>query len=223
VRSNPYTRRPDDPWWAVCRLAYVNPLQWTFTGLVINEFDGLTMTGVPDGGGSIEGEVFRKQFLKIEYETEFKWVALAINLLICVVGLAIGCWVCENVRNGDSKHEVQYHVPCDHTIQHRLKRKFSTAKAPPATVESVAIELVAEKERPPAYLTFKDVSYTVDVPITETNPDGKLKLLNDVNGYAKPGHMIALMGTSGAGKTTLLDVSATSSRLSTQISCEFSL
>lgn len=33
-------------------------------------------------------------------------------------------------------------------------------------------------------------------------------LLNWISGYAKPGTMTALMGSSGAGKTTLLDVVA---------------
>lgn len=34
---------------------------------------------------------------------------------------------------------------------------------------------------------------------------GQRQLLNEVNGYAKPGIMVALMGASGAGKTTLLN------------------
>lgn len=33
-------------------------------------------------------------------------------------------------------------------------------------------------------------------------------LLSNVSGFAKPGSMTALMGSSGAGKTTLLDVLA---------------
>ena len=37
---------------------------------------------------------------------------------------------------------------------------------------------------------------------------GAGQLLNNVSGYAKPGTMTALMGSSGAGKTTLLDVLA---------------
>jgi ATP-binding cassette, subfamily G (WHITE), member 2, SNQ2 len=47
--------------------------------------------------------------------------------------------------------------------------------------------------------TWSDVEYTVPYG------NGSRKLLNKVNGYAKPGVLIALMGASGAGKTTLLN------------------
>ncbi|AEO64846.1 uncharacterized protein THITE_2111183 [Thermothielavioides terrestris NRRL 8126] len=47
--------------------------------------------------------------------------------------------------------------------------------------------------------TWEDVSYTVPTPA------GPKRLLNGINGYAKPGVMVALMGASGAGKTTLLN------------------
>lgn len=47
--------------------------------------------------------------------------------------------------------------------------------------------------------TWKDVEYTVPYQ------GGERKLLNKVNGYAKPGVMIALVGASGAGKSTLLN------------------
>ena len=47
--------------------------------------------------------------------------------------------------------------------------------------------------------TWTDIEYTVPYQ------GGERKLLNKVSGYAKPGHMIALMGASGAGKTTLLN------------------
>lgn len=47
--------------------------------------------------------------------------------------------------------------------------------------------------------TWEDVSYTVPTP------QGPKKLLNSINGYAKPGVLVALMGASGAGKTTLLN------------------
>ncbi|KAF2021147.1 ABC transporter-like protein [Aaosphaeria arxii CBS 175.79] len=54
----------------------------------------------------------------------------------------------------------------------------------------------------PAAFTFSEVSYIVSVE------GGKRKLLDNVNGYVKPGQLTALMGVSGAGKTTLLDTLA---------------
>jgi ATP-binding cassette subfamily G (WHITE) protein 2 (SNQ2) len=51
-------------------------------------------------------------------------------------------------------------------------------------------------------VSCRDLDYTVDVK------GGKRQLLEKVQGYTKPGQLVALMGASGAGKTTLLDVLA---------------
>jgi ATP-binding cassette, subfamily G (WHITE), member 2, SNQ2 len=51
-------------------------------------------------------------------------------------------------------------------------------------------------------LTWEALNYDVSVK------GKKLRLLNDIYGYVKPGELTALMGASGAGKTTLLDVLA---------------
>lgn len=50
--------------------------------------------------------------------------------------------------------------------------------------------------------TWKDLTYTVKTPT------GDKVLLDNVQGFVKPGMLGALMGSSGAGKTTLLDVLA---------------
>ncbi|KAM0309735.1 hypothetical protein ACHAO8_008783 [Botrytis cinerea] len=50
--------------------------------------------------------------------------------------------------------------------------------------------------------TWKNLTYTVKTS------DGDRVLLDNVQGYVKPGMLGALMGSSGAGKTTLLDVLA---------------
>lgn len=50
--------------------------------------------------------------------------------------------------------------------------------------------------------TWKNLTYTVKTP------SGDRVLLNDVQGFIKPGMLGALMGSSGAGKTTLMDVLA---------------
>ncbi len=65
----------------------------------------------------------------------------------------------------------------------------------------------AETEKPSlvrntSVLTWRNLQYTVKVP------GGHRLLLDNINGYVKPGQLGALMGSSGAGKTTLLDVLA---------------
>ncbi|EGZ08354.1 pleiotropic drug resistance protein ABC superfamily [Phytophthora sojae] len=57
----------------------------------------------------------------------------------------------------------------------------------------------------PVTVAFKDLWYTVPDP---TNPKSTIDLLKGISGYALPGTITALMGSSGAGKTTLMDVIA---------------
>ncbi len=65
-----------------------------------------------------------------------------------------------------------------------------------AAREEEALEELSGSE---SVFTWENVEYTV--PYME----GERKLLNKVDGYAKPGIMVALMGASGAGKSTLLN------------------
>ncbi|CAK4560969.1 unnamed protein product, partial [Aphanomyces euteiches] len=57
----------------------------------------------------------------------------------------------------------------------------------------------------PVSLAFKDLHYFVPNP---TKGEPELELLKGISGYALPGTVTALMGSSGAGKTTLMDVIA---------------
>lgn len=68
--------------------------------------------------------------------------------------------------------------------------------------EKAQEEALAQLSKSDSIFTWRNVEYTVPYL------GGERKLLNGVNGYAKPGVMVALMGASGAGKTTLLNTLA---------------
>ncbi|KDO30304.1 hypothetical protein SPRG_05017 [Saprolegnia parasitica CBS 223.65] len=80
-------------------------------------------------------------------------------------------------------------------------------KTPANAVDGqVAVHVAgASSSSAPVALAFKDLWYSVPNP-TKGEPD--LQLLKGINGYALPGTITALMGSSGAGKTTLMDVIA---------------
>lgn len=67
-----------------------------------------------------------------------------------------------------------------------------------------AFESISKSE---SIFTWQNVEYTVPYG------GGERKLLNGINGYAKPGVMVALVGASGAGKTTLLNTLAQRQRM----------
>jgi ATP-binding cassette subfamily G (WHITE) protein 2 (SNQ2) len=74
--------------------------------------------------------------------------------------------------------------------------ELSGTSSQTAANEDEALESISSSE---SIFTFEDVEYTVPYQ------GGERKILNGVNGYAKPGLMVALVGASGAGKTTLLN------------------
>lgn len=76
----------------------------------------------------------------------------------------------------------------------------STVVADGASARTNASEEMLEQlTESKSIFTWRNLEYTVPYL------GGERKLLNKVNGYARPGVMVALMGASGAGKTTLLN------------------
>eukprot|EP00250_Pteridium_aquilinum_P018713 c24179_g1_i1 orf=516-2765(-) len=63
--------------------------------------------------------------------------------------------------------------------------------------------LMASANDPTAWLTWKDLTVSVSLAGGDTQA-----VLDNLNGYAEPGHMMAIMGPSGSGKSTLLDALA---------------
>lgn len=80
----------------------------------------------------------------------------------------------------------------------QITKKLPTEPASDAPGKSLGKDLIRNK----SIFTWKNLTYTVKTP------SGDRVLLDNVQGYIKPGTLGALMGSSGAGKTTLLDVLA---------------
>lgn len=76
------------------------------------------------------------------------------------------------------------------------KKETGLGDSPDEEKEEEALEQITKSD---SIFTWRNVEYTVPYL------GGERKLLNNVNGYAKPKKLIALMGASGAGKTTLLN------------------
>jgi ABC-type multidrug transport system ATPase subunit len=83
--------------------------------------------------------------------------------------------------------------------EEKAKHPSTNSSGSSETIGAQEEEALQEISGSESIFTWENIEYTVPYM------GGERKLLNKVDGYAKPGVMVALMGASGAGKTTLLN------------------
>ncbi|RYP58881.1 hypothetical protein DL770_010332 [Monosporascus sp. CRB-9-2] len=76
--------------------------------------------------------------------------------------------------------------------------KDASKNQPPPRDQSVSVEIQNQS----AIFHWNNLNYDIKTK------DGTRRILDDINGWVKPGTLTALMGVTGAGKTSLLDVLA---------------
>ncbi|OWZ12170.1 ABC transporter [Phytophthora megakarya] len=106
------------------------------------------------------------------------------------------------------RFEIPENVTLDSENKGKTSDDYDLIQTPrlPSTGETfVSVTPDREKNFIPVTIAFKDLWYTVTDP---ANPKNTIDLLKGISGYALPGTITALMGSSGAGKTTLMDVIA---------------
>ncbi|KFY22989.1 hypothetical protein V493_06176 [Pseudogymnoascus sp. VKM F-4281 (FW-2241)] len=217
------------PWFVW--IYWIDPLAYGFSALLSNEFHGKTIPCigqnlVPNGatymdsayqscagvGGAVQGQVTLTgdQYLgSLSYSYSTMWRNFGIVwawwcLFVVLTIVSTTKW------RAASDSGPSLLIPRESTKEFRavqVDEEAQVRKETPAGSSSGSAvvendDVDEELIRNTSVFTWKNLSYTVKTP------SGDRVLLDNVQGWVKPGMLGALMGSSGAGKTTLLDVLA---------------
>ncbi|KAH9113415.1 hypothetical protein AeMF1_012378, partial [Aphanomyces euteiches] len=188
---------------------WIDPIMWAMRALATNqysnsEFKVCNYRGVEycaTNGGKKMGTIQLEQF---GMPTGREWIWYAVIYMVALYFLFVGMSIIglERIRY-DNVHGAL----SEEQLMDEEEEKEAYKKMPATPVGSQASDavIVPVQEFVPVTLAFKDLHYFVPNP---TKGEPELELLKGVSGYALPGTVTALMGSSGAGKTTLMDVIA---------------
>ncbi|KAK8855092.1 ABC-2 type transporter [Apiospora arundinis] len=212
------------PWFSWIR--FINPIFYGFEALIANEFHNRNIpcsTTIPSIGregdswicsvvGAEPGQDFvtGDAYIATNYSYYYShlWRNFGIMIAFWIAFLVMYAVATEINSATDSTAETlvfqRGHIP-DYLLKEDDEESGDSKMAAKNSVSTTQPQEGSEVQKLEAQrdiFTWKDVTYTVKVK----NEDRQL--LDNVNGWVKPGTLTALMGVSGAGKTTLLDVLA---------------
>ncbi|ETN11713.1 hypothetical protein PPTG_22526 [Phytophthora nicotianae INRA-310] len=191
-------------------LYWLNPMSWGVRALAVNQysdskFDVCVFEGV-DYCASFNMTMGEYSLTTFEVPTEKFWLwygivfmAAAYVLFMFMSYMALEFHRFEGPENVTLDSENKGNATDDYGL-------MRTPRGSPTDDETVvSVSPAREKHFIPVTVAFKDLWYSVPDP---ANPKETIDLLKGISGYALPGTITALMGSSGAGKTTLMDVIA---------------
>ncbi|KAL5046754.1 hypothetical protein BDW71DRAFT_214521 [Aspergillus fruticulosus] len=218
------------PW--LVWIFWINPMAYGFEALLGNEFHGRDIPCygpnlIPNGPGYVEGDggqscagVFGAEPSATSLTGDAYLAAMSFSHSHVWRNFGIVCawWAFFVVLTiffttrwklpGEGGRRLLIPREKQHRSKHLLQsgdeEARPTEKSPTANPGSTTSSDILENSlfRSKSIFTWRNLTYTVKTP------DGQRVLLDNVQGYVKPGTLGALMGSSGAGKTTLLDVLA---------------
>ncbi|KAG6622615.1 pleiotropic drug resistance protein ABC superfamily [Phytophthora cinnamomi] len=214
----PMGRLPDFLLW----LYWVNPVAWCLRSVAVSQYRSPQHdVCVYDGEDYCETyNLTMGEYLLSKYDVPasktWVWVGVLYLVFANVFFVVIASWILEYKRYDIPTASVA--VVTGEEVENESRRakeegevgyaEMSTPRpSPDNPAEMVVVDLLEEHEKAflPVTLAFKDLWYSIPKP---GNKHESIDLLKGISGYALPGTMTALMGSSGAGKTTLMDVIA---------------
>ena len=179
------------------------------------QYQGCALAGAQIDAKSVQGDAYLQA--QYEYSRSNLWRNFGVVLAFTVFYILITVFATETFsfsaggggaliykKTKKAKQQVKEAAPADEekgaaATDSDTSTKKETGLGDSPTSETAEEEALQQITKSESIFTWRDVSYKVPYL------GGERQLLNNVNGYARPGKMVALMGASGAGKTTLLN------------------
>ncbi|KAI4169784.1 MAG: hypothetical protein LQ343_005433 [Gyalolechia ehrenbergii] len=209
-------------------LYYVNPIAYSFEGVLTSEFAGRVMdcapaqlvpqgpgvqpeyqgcafSGAQVGSTSVRGE----DYLGTTYDTRSNlWrnfgVVIAFTVLYILVAI-VGTELFQFIRGGGGVIVFKKGAGKKVISGSQTADTEKGGDSGDSSASSGQLRTEKESDSVPRSTSNDEIFTWTDVEYSVPYEGSYRKLLNNVHGYVKPGVMIALMGASGAGKTTLLN------------------
>jgi ATP-binding cassette subfamily G (WHITE) protein 2 (SNQ2) len=213
-------------------LYYINPISYAYEAVISNEFadrtmecspsqlvpsgpgsnpayQGCALTGAMPNSRSVPGASYLQT--TYNYTRSNLWRNFGVVIAFWVLYLLVTVWAVETFsftktgggalifkRSKRAKQSLKTGTVDEEKVVAGEGPNGSNSSGSTAAEqqEQEALDSISSSD---SVFTWQNVEYTVPYQ------GGERKLLNNVNGYAKPGVMVALVGASGAGKTTLLN------------------